>query len=325
MVTDKYGNWLLSLLFAFIYIYIIPWTEIYGLEFVDIHAYMQRMKYLHDGGVEAEYFGLKWLTSEPIWKAMVIALGNMFTDYRAVFYGISFVTVFSYVSFLIRRVEFYIAMIFLINPIMVDLFLSQLRSVFAFSIVLLAYNLYENNREAKFLTIFLLIIAALIHVSMPVFYAIYYLMYRLNKNTEAYKYYFFAIVTGLFIAFFMKYGSTLLLEMIGDRHAGYDEYIDAASVSYTIAWFIIALILATFGDFEEREKRVQVAYAITFMSFFFFSSIVNIFAARYVALIMPFIILSINVLPKHIKQGTYLFLVVYNIYSFKYWLQMSIL
>jgi len=325
VVTDRYTNWLLSLIFAFIYIYIIPWIELYGGDFVDIHSYITRIVYLHDGRPEAEYFGLKWLISEPLWKAMLIAFGNMFTDYRAVLYGVSFVTVFIYVSFLIKRVEFYIAMIFLLNPMMVDLFIAQLRSVFAFSIVLLAYNLYENNKDAKILTVVLLIMATLIHMSMPIFYAIYYLMYRLNHKVEDYKYYFFAIVTGLIIALFMKYGSNLILTMIGDRHAGYDEYIASASIAYSISWFIITLILATFGDFSDREKRVAVAYAITFMAFFFFASVLNIFAARYVAIIMPFIILSISYLPKHIKQGTYLFLVVYNIYSFKYWLSLVIL
>ena len=325
MVTDKYANWLLSLIYAFFYIYLIPWTELAGGEFVDIYSYLERIVYLHDGRHEAEYFGLKWLISEPLWKAMIIAFGNFFTDYRAVLYGVSFVTVFVYVSFLIKRVEFYIAMIFLFSPMMVDLFLAQLRSVFAFSIVLIAYNLYENNKDAKFLTIILLIMATLIHMSMPIFYAVYYLMYRLNDKVEDYKYYFFAIITGLFIALFMKYGSNLILTMIGDRHAGYDEYIASASIAYSIAWFIITVILATFGDFSDREKRVGVAYAITFMAFFFFASVLNIFAARYVAIIMPFIILSISYLPKHIKQGTYLFLAVYIVYSYKYWLHLTII
>ena len=325
MVRDKYTNWLLSLIYAFIYVYIIPWTELSGGEFVDIYAYLERIVYLHDGRPEPEYFGLKWLTSEPLWKVMIIAFGEYFTEYRTVLYGVSFVTVFVYVSFLIKRVEFYIAMIFLLSPMMVDLFLAQLRSVFAFSIVLIAYNLYENNKNAKVLPVILLIMAVLIHMSMPVFYAIYYLMYRLNQKTKDYKYYFFAMVTGLMIALFMKYGSNLLLAMMGDRHAGYDEYIASASIAYSIAWFIIAIILITFGDFSDREKRVPVAYAITFMSFFFFASALNIFAARYVAIIMPFIILSISYLPKHIKQGTYLFLAVYIVYSYKYWLHLTII
>jgi len=325
VVTDRYLNWLLSLIFAFVYIYIIPWTELAGGEFVDIYSYLERIVYLHDGRSEGEYFGLKWLISEPIWKAMIIAFGNFFTDYRAVLYGVSFVTVFVYVSFLIKRVEFYIAMIFLFSPMMVDLFLAQLRSVFAFSIVLIAYNIYDNNKDHKIYAIILLIVAMLIHISMPVFYGIYYLMYRLNAKTQDYKYYFFAIITGLLIAFFMKYGSNMLLAMIGDRHAGYDEYIASSSVAYSIAWFIIALILASFGDFSDKEKRVPVAYAITAMSFFFFASIVNIFAARYVAISMPFVILSISYLPKHIKQGTYLFLAVYIVYSYKYWLHLTII
>ena len=61
------------------------------------------------------------------------------------------------------------------------------------------------------------------------------------------------------------------------------------------------------------------------MGFYFFASALGIFAVRYVTVIMPIIILAIGYLPKHFKQGTYLFLLAYNIYSFKYWLQLSIL
>jgi len=325
MVTNIYVNWLLSFFYALFFVYFIPWTELYGSEFVDIFSYMERIIYLHDGGREVEYWGVQWLINEPLWKGIIVLLGDLFTDYRAVLYGVSFVTVFVYVSFLIKRVEFYVAMIFLLNPMMVDLFIAQIRIVVAFSLVLIAYDLASRENIAKFVPIILLIMAALIHISMPVFYAIYYLLYRLNDMVEDKKYYLIALFTALFIALFMKYGSNLLLTMIGDRHAGYDKYIASSSISYSITWFIIALIIGTFGDFSDHKKRVFIAYSITILSFFFFSSLLNVFAARYVAVIMPIIILSIDYLPKHIKQGTYMFLLLYNLYSFKYWLALSIL
>jgi len=325
MVTNRYVNWLLSLLYALFFVYFIPWIELYGEEFVDVYAYLERIVYLHDGGREADRWGIQWLINEPLWKGIIVLLGDWFTDYRAVLYGVSFVTVFVYVSFLIKRVEFYVAMIFLLNPMMVDLFIAQIRIVVAFSLVLIAYDLASRENISKFLPVLLLVMATLIHVSMPVFYAIYYLLYYLNDKIEDKKYYLVSIFTALFIALFMKYGSNLILIMLNDRHAGYNDYIASSSISYSIAWFIIAIVIGAFGDFSDHKKRVFIAYAITILSFFFFSSLLNVFAARYVAVIMPIIILSIDYLPKHIKQGTYMFLLLYNLYSFKYWLALSIL
>jgi len=325
LVKNTYSNWLLSLAYAYLFIYLIPWTSIYGEEFADIFNYLARIEYLARGGNEAEYWGLKWIISEPLWKDVLLFIGYVFDDYRAVLYGISFFTVFVYASFLIKRVEFYVAMIFLINPMSVDFFLSQLRNAVAFSFLLIAYNIYENNREKIKFPIFLLILATLIHMSMPIFIGIYYILYRFNEKIEDKKYYLVALATALIIAIFMKYGSTLLLSAIGDRHAGYDEYIAASSIAYSITWFIIAIILATFAEFSNKHERILVAYAITIMGFYFFASALGIFAVRYVTVIMPIIILAIGYLPKHFKQGTYLFLLAYNIYSFKYWLQLSIL
>lgn len=325
MVTNNYVNWSLSLLYAFIYVYAIPWTDILGREFVDIHAYLARIVYLHEGGNEAIRTGIQWLMSEPLWKLIILFIGDNFTDYRAVLYFISFITVFFYVTFLIRHVPVYIAMLFLVTPMLLDLFLAQIRIAVAFSFVLVAYDVSLRKNSTKTIPVILLIMATFIHISMPVFYGIYYLLYKLNSKVEDKKYYLMAIFTAMGIALFMKFGSNLLLTFLGDRHAGYDEYISGSSAAYSISWFIISVILGTFGDFSDKKKRVLVAYAITVLSFFFFASLLNIFAARYVAVTMPVTIIAISFLPKHFKQGTYFFLLLYNIYSFKYWFHITIL
>ncbi|CAA6818535.1 MAG: Unknown protein [uncultured Sulfurovum sp.] len=325
LVQNNYLNTLLALIYATFFVYVIPWVEIYGSEFQDIPNYLNRIIYLKNGGDEAEFWGLSWLLSEPLWKEMILAIGYLFEDYRQVIYGISFFVTFVYASFLFKRVEFYIAMIFLFNPMMVHLFMEQIRIAFAFTLLLIAYDLFEKQKKISFLLMLLLVMAPLIHAAILVFYAVYYLLDNLNKKVEDKKYYLIAIGTALFIALFMKYGSNIILMFAGDRRANYGEVIEASSLSYSIAWFIIALIIATFAEFKESQNRVVVAYAITFMTFFFFSSILGMFAARYVAVIMPLIIISIAYLPKHFKQGTYLFLLAYNIFSFKYWLKLTIL
>jgi len=325
LIENSSLRYTLALIFATLFVYVIPWVELFGEEFHDIFFYIQRIVYLKGGGDEAVHSGINWFFSEPLWKGIIISIGYLFEDYRAVIYGISFFIVFIYSSFLLKRVEFYVAMIFLFNPMMVHLFIEQVRIAFAFSLVLIAYEIYSRNRASFYFALVLLIIAPLIHSAILVFYAIYALLYYADSRVEDKKYYLVSIGIALFIALFMKYGANIILMMVGDRRANYEKVIESSSIAFSIAWFIIAWILATFAEFKERQNRIMVAYAITMMTFFFFSSLLNMFASRYVAVIMPFIIISIGYLPKHFKQGTYLFLLAYNFYSFKYWLRLTII
>ena len=325
MVENSYLRYILALIFATLFVYVIPWVELFGEEFHDIPFYITRIIYLKAGGDEAVYSGIGWFFSEPLWKGIIIAIGNIFEDYRDVLYGISFFIVFVYTSFLIKRVEFYVAMIFLFNPMMVHLFIEQIRIAFAFSLVLIAYEIYRINRASLYFALLLLLIAPLIHTAIFVFYAIYAVLYYADSRVEDKKYYLVSIGIALFIALFMKYGANIVLMMVGDRRANYEKVIESSSIAYSIAWFIISWILAAFAEFKEHQSRIVVAYAITVMTFFFFSSVLNMFAARFVAVIMPFIIIAISYLPKHFKQGTYLFLLAYNLYSFKYWLKLTLI
>ncbi len=325
LVENRYIRYTLALLFATFFVYVIPWVELFGEEFHDIPHYITRIIYLKGGGDEAVYHGIGWLFSEPLWKGIIIAIGNLFEDYRAVLYGISFFIVFTYTSFLLKRVEFYIAMIFLFNPMMVHLFIEQIRISFAFSLVLIAYEIYRQSRVYFYLAVILLVMAPLIHTAIVVFYAIYAVLYYADSRVEDKKYYLVSIGIALSVALFIKYGANIILMMVGDRRANYEKVIESSSIAYSIAWFIISWILAAFAEFKEHQSRIVVAYAITVMSFFFFSSVLNMFAARFVAVIMPFIIIAISYLPKHFKQGTYLFLLAYNIYSFKYWLKLTLI
>jgi len=325
MIRNYSLNYLLSFMFATTFVYLIPWTEIYGEEFADIYNYVERLKYLARGGFEGEVKGIQWLLTEPLWKAFLSNVSHVTQDYRALLYGLSFFSIFVYFSFLVKRVPIYIALIFLFNPMVIDLVLGQIRNAVAFSFVLLAYDFYENKNVNNKLPFFLFGMAIFIHISILVYYSIYFLLYELDKRVEDKKYYLIAIFTALFVAVFMKYGSNIVLTLLGDRHANYEGIIKASSLSYSLVWFLIALILATFGDFTESKKRILVAYVVTILNFFFFSSLLNVFAARYVAVIMPLTIIAIGYLPKHIKEGTYLFLFLYNIFAFKYWLKYTIL
>lgn len=315
MNNKPYNLWIISALYAFVFVYLIPWTNIIGYEFIDILNYLARIVYLYEGGTEANHTGIKWVLDEPLWKYIIILLGYTFTDYRMALYLVSFIIIVGYGSFLFRRVEYYIGMILLLNPMSIDLFMAQIRSALAFSVLLIAYDL-SSKRWAWVLVV----VASLIHASMPLFVAIYFILYWLNQQVESKKYYLIAIFSALFIAFFMKYGLNIILTLLGDRHAGYEDVIAGGSIAYSIVWFMMAVVIATFATFENEKERVLAGYAITMMSFFFFASLFGLFAQRYVALSMPLIIISVGYLPKHFKQGTYVAFFAYNLLMFSYWL-----
>jgi len=315
MISKNYNVWILSFLFAFTFVFIISWIDIKGHDFEDIVQYIRRMVYLHAGGKEEEYTGLLWITSEPLWKFIIMQLADICTDYRWAMYLVSFISLGFHATFLFRRVPFIVAVIFLINPMTVDLMMAQVRIALAFGLVLVAYDLKSKN-----LAILLILCAILIHASMPIFIGMYYLLYRLNKRVEAKKLYLTAIGMGILMAIFMKYGVNSILSAIGDRHADYANDSVVSTVSYSIIWILISGLIATFSSFDNEEERLLATYVIVFMGFFFFASTMGVFGKRYVSVTMVIIIASLNTLPKHIKEGTYMLLVMYNIYLFKFWL-----
>lgn len=315
MIRKNYNVWILSILFAFLFVYILPWVGVRNHDFVDVEQYILRIVYLHGGGNEVQYSGIGWVTSEPVWKYIVITLGDVFSDPRMGVYFISFISLALYASFLFKRVDPLIAMVLLINPMMVDMIIAQIRIALAFGLVLMAYDL-----RSKLGASLLIVVAFLIHASMPVFLGIYYILFFLNREIKAKKIYLVSLAVAIFLALFMKYGMNILLTMIGDRHAGYEDIIKGSTLSYSLVWILMAMILATFATYENDEERMIIAYAITIMSFYFFASALGVFGKRYVTVTMPFIIIAIGYLPKHYKQGTYLLFFLFNIYTFKLWM-----
>ena len=321
MEYRKYDNyWTWAFIYAGIYVFLIPWVDILGREFADTPNYIFRIVYLQEGGKEADLTGIKWLLDEPVWRLIILLLGVSFDDYRLSLYVVSFVSMILYGSFFFRRVEFYIVMLLLLNPMSVNLFIEQVRITLAFGLLLFAYDI-----SSKYLQAFIALMAFMIHASMPIFIAIYLILNYSNSRVEARKYYLITLGISLAMALFMKFGLDIILTAAGDRHAGYGDISAGSSIAYSIVWFMVASIVAVFADFENDEERVIAGYAIVFMSFFFFGSVLGVFAQRYVAVIMPIIIIAVGYLPKHIKQGTYLFMFTYNLLMFKYWLVLTLI
>jgi len=312
--------WTWAFIYAGIYVFLIPWVDILGREFEDTANYIFRIAYIQEGGQEADLTGIRFMLDEPVWRGILYLLGITFDDYRFALYVISFIAMVFYGSFFFRRVEFYIVMILLLNPMSVNLFIEQVRITLAFGLLLFAYDLHS-----KYLQVGVALIAFFIHASMPIFLGVYFILYYYNNRVEPRKYYLISLGIALGMAIFMKYGIDLILTAVGDRHAGYGDIAAGSSIAYSMIWFLIAFVISTFATFENDEERIIAGYAIVFMSFFFFGSMLGVFGQRYVAVIMPIIIIAIGYLPRHLKQWTYVFLFSYILLMFKYWLELVLL
>jgi hypothetical protein len=320
MEVKNYNPWIWAFFYATVYVFLIPWVDILGREFADTANYIFRITYMKEGGKEAELSIMQMILDEPVWRGIVFLLGITFEDYRFALYVISFIAMILYGSFFFRRVEFYVIIILLLNPMSVNLFIEQVRISLAFGLLLVAYDI-----DSKRIQTFFALMAFFIHASMPIFIGVYFILNYYNKKVEARKYYLIALGIALGMALFMKFGLDAVLTAVGDRHAGYGDISAGSSIAYSISWFMIALSISVFANFEHEKERVIAGYAIVFMTFFFFGSILGVYAQRYVAVIMPIIIIAIGYLPPHIKQGTYLFMFAYNLFMFKYWLQLTLI
>jgi hypothetical protein len=173
---------------------------------------------MKEGGKEAELSIMQMILDEPVWRGIVFLLGITFDDYRFALYVISFIAMILYGSFFFRRVEFYVIIILLLNPMSVNLFIEQVLISLAFGLLLVAYDIDSKRIQA-----FFALMAFFIHASMPIFIGVYFILNYYNKKVEARKYYLIALGIALGMALFMKFGLDAVLTAVGDRHAGYGD------------------------------------------------------------------------------------------------------
>jgi len=301
--------------YAYFFVYIIPWIDIRGSDFSDIRNYIERIEYLRQGLPEKEFHGITILFSEYLWKYISIIIGKVYNDYREGLYLVSFISISLYTFFTFRRMNILLVLILLITPMFIDLVLGQLRMSIAFPLLLMAYEL----RDTKIFFI-PIIIAIFIHSASFIFITVYLILKYMEKNFSIEKLYKNSIILAFIIAFFMKYGVNIILVAIESSKANYDSIIKPTTVSYSLIWLILALILILKAPIKNIQERVIISFSITMMSFFFFASVFGIYGQRYVAISIPLIIISINYLPKHYKQAIFLVFILYQFLQFKYWL-----
>jgi len=319
---DSVVLYLFILGYVYLFVYLIPWIEILGKDWTDISNYTFRIEYLARGGEEQGITGfISLLFSEYIWKVILLGIGEFFQDYREGLYLVSYVALLLYALFTFKRVHFLLAIALMINPMFVDLIMGQIRIALAFPILLLAFH-YRIYRR---FSILLILIALFIHTATILFLGIYFLLKIIDYYTEHRSLYFVSLGLGVAMALFIKYGVIFLLSIVGDRRAAYADSYQSSSLTFSLPWLIIALLLTWKANFESKEERLITAFSVLMISLFFTVSALGLYGQRYVAISIPLIIIAIGFMPKHFRHWTWAYLFFYQFLQWKYRVVLTII
>ena len=311
-------NLLASLLFAAIFISI-PWEDLRGYPFVDLLNYLKTINEVRQYGFEYYDLGETWidyLKNEYLWYLLTWIIATSSLEPLVALKMISAFCAFIYHRYLAVSIGNALAFLFLMNPISITLLGEQLRSAFAFSLLLLALMLFKRPQPI-FITIpFLLFIhSAMIPLSM-LFAATRWLADHrdLRPAFKALLVVFAAIAVALFVTKIVP----ALLVSIGDRRDV--TTFEVQSLAYVAFWIVWGAMLvdaagASLTDDWRYLFAVFITVSIPAMAILGFPGF------RLLALAVPIIL---STLPKLGQQRRFiagLSFVLYQIILFDYWIR----
>lgn len=263
----------------------IPWEELQGHKFYDLNNY--RSYFLYQKPV-FEYVNLTslfdYITREALWHytgMFLIRTLGIPSDY--VFLSISLFCCLTYSYFLVKQ-HGVLSLVLLINPLLITLAMSQLRSALAFSLLV---NAYMAN--PKVLKITLAILALFIHTSVLLFLFTYFFTYFISKKIKDNKLgktiaYISLCILGLFISILIGPFKDIILGYFGDRRAA---YIGDASSSFLYATFWIGLLIA--AAFQNRSffKNEIHCFSVIALSIVTSNLLTGGYSLRFLSLSLP--------------------------------------
>lgn len=299
-----------AIVFALIFVNI-PWEIIKGVEFTDVESYIERFS--NDINIELlidEGSFIKYITSEYLWAALIISLKKIGIPLVFIFKLISFLSILILSFFIYKKSKkFILSSILLLNPLMVDFIMSQLRNSFALSIIVLAF--LSKNRWIKLI---LLLSSTMIHSSSVIIIFLIIILDNINYKGK-YKTLGILVFIAVSIAFTLSLGREYILSLLGDRRAEIQQ--PTSSILYSIFWMLYISLIIYLKKLDVRDLPTKLSFTITLI--FFASVIFGTYASRYLAILLPFLIitvLSLNQKNRNFSTGILFF---YQIILFTYW------
>lgn len=288
---------------------LIPWERIRSLSFTDRENYLEYAYY----GINVLEFRdfntiYSYVFNEWLWHFIIKNVGN-YMPYEYFFTLVSFSIIFCMAYFLVRNTSIF-SLIFLFNPLVVDLALSQYR--ISLAIVFISLALFFSNN--KILRILFLFIAMLIHTSSVIFILIFIIikivgLFNWKKINPLYIY----ILIGFFLSFLMSGYLSSILQFFGDRRDYSDVSRITSSFVYTSFWLVVLIFLVlnnmSYFNKTNKLKTISYGYSLVVLSMVSANIIFGGYSTRFLAVSFPVIIKAISETQFKIK------LIIFFLYS----------
>jgi len=260
------------------------------------------------------------LFSEIGWRYLLISVGLHFDDFERGLNLISFVTLFIFTLFCIQyRKPRYITFIFLLNPIVIDLVMSQQRSAFAMAVFMTGLMLSRLTGKRALLLVGGLT-AQSIHFTFIIFFAIYMLAQYLSTKFLSYNFNvrkIFAVGCGILLSLSILFSRTMLYNL-SDNYKFVLDY-GSSTVLSSFFWFCLLLALIVLSK-RKAVRSWQYCYAIVLLTLFIIFTLSNFYNTRFLALSFPIILNSLRDTTKSAQPLLYAGLLIYQCALYSYWL-----
>jgi hypothetical protein len=308
---------LVSLLFAILFV-TVRWEAVFGQEFEDrtVYLFMFQGKPDFDLEFNKDTFFF-YLFNEQLWNKGVRFLNTtMGLTLLEIFSGVSFLVAFSYCYFVTSRVGLF-GVIFICNPLFVDLAYSQLRMAAAMVLLLLVFNL-----KSTLIRLILLSAVFFIHTASFLFVVIYLMVHCTIKISERYNLKGFMsclllTFSGFIVACFVGPLRVMILEVLGDRRVKYEA--DASGWAYSSIWLLILAV--SFIQKREFFRNYTNAVAITFISVFIFCTAFSVYGLRFLSAALPFIFVLLCRFGPLERPLMILVFLMFSIFQWVYWMR----
>jgi hypothetical protein len=312
---SKSSNWidvLNCIAFSIIYVFI-PWESI-GASFPDQQNYLERIEYLvvNPQILELRYNTLiDYFTGEVLWAYILFVLSILSIETKISFAVIIFISVFNYAYVLKRYTNWFLLIIVFYNPLVIELFLSQTRSAFAFSLVMIVLQ-----SKKKIIQILIFFVAAFIH---NVMYAviIWWLFHQLIRILKIkIDWLFYTLVFGLVFNIIVYSANSFLVE-ISSRISAHG----ASSFLFTAIWIPPIVLLSIV--LKRNTSSVNNFYYATFYFFssiFLWSPFFDVYGRRYFVLVLPIILIIFSEIKFSNRTSIISLVFIISIIQYIYWL-----
>lgn len=298
-----------------------PWNEISGQGFPDRDNYVATISVLMEEGAtpfefrDADMFAL--LLNEYLWREILIVIGNAASDPVQGLLIVSLIAVTIIITFVLRRAGVAYALLFLLAPLMVDLFISQTRSALALAIF--AVSLAARRPLVRY---GLIAAATMVHSIGAVLFAVYqcneFVLSRPGISSRVKL--TAAALLGMAVSAVWVFLSTTIFSAIGDRRADH-EAMQPVSLSFAVFWILMIAFVIMFARLRSQGRVDACAMlAVTLLTTFVFGTIFGIGSLRFLALALPFALIAVRSTREIVlRTATLAGIAVFNLIHASYW------